>query len=122
MTTMGPAFDREYALLSKIEALTIERDCYKAALERIAAHGCCVMHNDSGCPGCGAKDALAGKSRQSSEPASKVSAQKCECPSEYSGTQAKLSCAALQCERAVSVFAGVACDCACHSGEDVQSK
>jgi hypothetical protein len=28
------------------------------ALERISAHGCCVMHNDSSCPGCEAKAAL----------------------------------------------------------------
>lgn len=29
------------------------------ALKKINAHGCCVMHNDSSCPGCTANDALA---------------------------------------------------------------
>ena len=31
---------------------------FRAALREIEKHGCCVMHNDSGCPGCLAKDAL----------------------------------------------------------------
>lgn len=28
------------------------------SLKRIKKHGCCVMHNDSGCPGCEAHEAL----------------------------------------------------------------
>jgi hypothetical protein len=28
------------------------------ALELVAKHGCCVMHNDNGCPGCTAREAL----------------------------------------------------------------
>ncbi len=28
------------------------------ALERIKAHGCCIMHNDARCPGCEAHDTL----------------------------------------------------------------
>lgn len=27
-------------------------------LDMINAHGCCVMHNDDGCPGCNAHDAI----------------------------------------------------------------
>jgi len=29
------------------------------ALEKISKHGCCVMHGDSGCPGCESVKALA---------------------------------------------------------------
>lgn len=32
---------------------------YREALEKVKAHGCCVMHSDRGCPGCIAHDALA---------------------------------------------------------------
>jgi hypothetical protein len=28
----------------------------REGLIRIEAHGCCVMHNDAGCPGCTAKE------------------------------------------------------------------
>jgi len=31
---------------------------YRKALRKVASHGCCVMHNDRGCPGCTAYDAL----------------------------------------------------------------
>lgn len=74
MTTMGPAFDREYALLSKIEALTIERDCYKAALEEISGrndmarrggtHSVESRARMSTAYEVIAEEALAGKSRQ----------------------------------------------------------
>ncbi len=43
-----------------LESLIDERDRFREALEKVAAHGCCVMHNDDGCPGCTASDALKG--------------------------------------------------------------
>lgn len=42
------------ALRERLKELTI-------ALEAIKSHGCCVMHNDSGCPGCIAGEVLKGK-------------------------------------------------------------
>lgn len=44
----------------EIKVLRQQRDRYKAALEDVRAHGCCVMHSDRGCPGCIAKEALGG--------------------------------------------------------------
>lgn len=52
------------AYIAAANPTTISRLCrdlerLRGALEKVKAHGCCVMHNDSSCPGCIAHDALA---------------------------------------------------------------
>ena len=63
-------FEAENALLAeRVRDLTrdmqemarchqIELTKLRKALEQIAAHGCCTMHSDSGCPGCIAVEVL----------------------------------------------------------------
>lgn len=45
-------------LESKIEDLRGALLIANEALLKVSDHGCCVMHNDYGCPGCIAKDAI----------------------------------------------------------------
>jgi hypothetical protein len=46
------------ALRTRCEEYAKREKILVEILERISAHGCCVMHNDSSCPGCEAKAAL----------------------------------------------------------------
>src|SRR3990172_7503349 len=53
--------DAEYMVTANPQAVTALLDLvdrYELSLEKIKAHGCCVMHSDSGCPGCTATDSL----------------------------------------------------------------
>lgn len=58
---MRAKFDADHIALANpanLKRLLDALDAAEEALVKIKSHGCCIMHNDHGCPGCTASDAL----------------------------------------------------------------